>query len=726
MEDISKINNFLVIGSGVMGSGIAGHIANAGFTVHLLDIVPANASDRNILAKQAIEKMNTVRPENIKPGNLEDDLELIKEADWIIEAIIEKLPIKQSLYKILEQHCSEHCIISSNTSTIPLKSLVEGRTSLFKRNFLITHFFNPARYMQLLELVISEYTDPKIAIKVSEFIDIFLGKTIVNSNDTPGFIANRIGCYWLQVALSIALEMNIAIEEVDSLISKPIGIPSTAIFGLYDLIGIDVMKLISFSLAQSLDKADEFIQIANSNDILETLLKKGLLGRKVNGGFYRINKDQNGKKTKQVLDLKTLNYRDFKELGHSYSSVSIKDLFNNNLYVNKVLTKTLSYAASLIPEVTSDLTAIDQAMKLGYNWKYGPFELIDIIGSDLFKETLVKQNISVPKVLLELKERKFYENSTYFKAGNYVPIARPEGIIYLKDFNKIICQNHSCVIFDLKQDVALLKINTNVPILSVEIFKLIQEFFATQINQYKALIIRGGENNFSVGADLKYILDNINNLDLIEEYLSLGQKTMQLLKYSRIPIISALRGMSLGGGCELLLHSSMIVSHFEVAAGLVETNVGLVPSWGGCKELIQRANTESELVFAFKNIMSAKITSSAKELSQILNYQNIQISMNVNRVLSQARLAALNFKFFSDTRNTNKFNIDWDYVIHSMNLKEYDLVIANKLKLLFSIYDSTEENLFAKERSTFLELLKDKRTKDRIEYILKFKKKLEN
>ena len=476
----------IVIGSGVMGSGIAGQIANAGFKVHLLDIVPANATDRNILAKQAIAKVSSVKPENIIPENLEDDLNAFKTADWVIEVIVEKLELKRDLYKKLEQNCSASCIISSNTSTIPLSQLIEGRSEVFKQQFLISHFFNPPRYMPLMELVVSEFTKTEVIKKAADFLDIHLGKSIVRSNDTPGFIANRIGCYWLEVALSLAIEMGISVEEADSLLGKPVGIPNTAIFGLYDLIGIDLMQLISKSLIGSLRQDDDFIQVSKAHPIILKMIESGFTVRKGKGGFYRVIKDELGNKTKQVMDLKTGEYHLSKAIASPANN--LRELMDNNQYILRVLSKALSYAASLVPEVSDSLNEIDQAMKLGYNWKFGPFELIDIIGPSYFRQKLEEQNIQVPEILVKLGSKQFYQQNSYFTGSDYAPIKRAEGVIILKDFKSRapICQNNSAKVWDIGDGVAAIEFTSKMAMADHGVFNLIIEFFSNHVAGFKA------------------------------------------------------------------------------------------------------------------------------------------------------------------------------------------------------------------------------------------------
>ena len=720
------MKNIIVIGSGIMGLGIAEQISNAKFKVHLLDIAPEGIQDRNILAKQAISKSTSLTPNNIIPGNIEDDIDLFKSADWIIEVIIENLSIKKSLYEKLDQYCSSNCIISSNTSTIPLEKLIEGRSIKFKENFVITHFFNPPRYMPLLELIVSPFTKTSVIQEISQFIDIYLGKTIINSNDTPGFIANRIGCYWLETALSFAIEMNLSVEEVDSLFGKPLGIPKTAVFGLYDLIGIDVMQLIIKSLSNSLDKNDDFLKASQPHNIITKMINDGLIGRKGKGGFYRVIKNDNGNKVKQVIDLNTGIYKNTAELNIPTSSVS--EMFNNNEYISKVLSKILSYTCNLIPEVTTNLNDIDQAMKLGYNWKFGPFELIEMIGIDNFIEKLKLYNIKVPVFLIKSQGKVFYKNDTYFDGTNYVKIPRPKSIIYLKDFKNDppICYNDSAKIWNIGNEIATIEFISKMAIVDHNVFKLIIDFFDKYSKNFKSLIIANDQNNFSVGANLKFILDNIGNTSLIDEYLKLGQKAMMILKYSKLNIISALKGKALGGGTEFLLHSSAVAAHIETNSGLVETSVGLIPGWGGCKEMILRSNTEDDLIESFKNIILGKVSSSAYELQKMLQLDNFKVVMNSNRVLQESRNLALEGLTNSLNNLRKKINVEWDQIISNMNLIGYDKIIAYELAQLFANNHITENELLDQEREIFIKLLNNPLTQDRISYMLTYGKKLRN
>jgi 3-hydroxyacyl-CoA dehydrogenase len=540
MQAIKKI---VVIGSGVMGAGIAGHIASAGFQVYLLDIVPTNAKDRSVLAKEAIAKSLSLNPENIIPGNLEDDIEALQEADWVIEVIVEKLDLKKSLYDKLEQYCSSDCIISSNTSTIPLAQLIEGRR--FKQRFLITHFFNPPRYMRLLELVVNEVTAPEVIERVTSFMDVYLGKVVIKSNDRPGFIANRIGCYWLESALTIAIDMGLGVEEVDCWISAPLGIPKTGVFGLYDLIGIDTMQLIAKSLRASLHKNDDFILMSKDHPVVLKMLSEGFSGRKGKGGFYKITVDSSGNKIKEVIDLKTGEYRAIKDI--SFPQVGLKELINNNQYVLKLLSRVLSYAVSLIDDVSDSLNDIDQAIKLGYNWKYGPFELMDLIGLDYFRDKLKQQGFAIPQVLANASS--FYQGNKYLIRGGYEPITYPEGVVFLSS-SEVVFSNDSAKVLNLGDSIAAIEFTSKSAILDQGVFNLILRFFDNYAHKFKGLVMVGGSHNFSVGGDLKFMLKMAedSNWQAIEDYLTLGQKAMLALKYSSVPVVGGLKGLALGGG----------------------------------------------------------------------------------------------------------------------------------------------------------------------------------
>jgi 3-hydroxyacyl-CoA dehydrogenase len=421
MESIAKA---VVIGAGTMGSGIAGHLANAGVPVVLLDVVPEGAEDRNVVARSAVGRlldssppalMHPGKAELITIGNIEDDMAAIAEADWIAEAVVERLDVKQALYREIERHRKPGAMVSSNTSTIPLALLTEGMPVGLVRDFCITHFFNPVRYMRLLELVAGPQTRPEVTARLGEFCDLRLGKGVIPCRDTPGFLANRVGCYALQVAMVEALNHGLTIEEADAIVGRPMGIPKTGVFGLYDLIGLDLMLDVSKSLTAALPASDDFVTVAEGIPVMHDLVRAGHRGQKSGAGFYRIvgSKDD---PLREAVDLQTGHYRPA-ERPHLEAAIAgetqglralVESPDKYGRYAWHFLARTLSYAASLVPEVSDDPLAIDEAMKLGYSWTQGPFEMIDTLGVGWFVERLESEGMAVPSILQRARAGSLY------------------------------------------------------------------------------------------------------------------------------------------------------------------------------------------------------------------------------------------------------------------------------------------------------------------------------
>ena len=394
-----SIKKAAVVGAGVMGSGIAAQIANAGVPVILLDIVPDGQDDRNALANGALAKMAKADPapfmskramKLVQPGNLEDDLEKLADVDWIIEVVVEDLSIKRDLYAKLDKVRCPGSIVTSNTSTLPLNQLTEGLSQNFAKDFLITHFFNPPRYLRLLEVVAGPETRPDALEAIRSFGDRKLGKMVIQCKDTPGFIGNRIGVYWMQAAFTEAFDVNLSVEEADLAMGRPLGIPNTGIFGLADLVGIDLLPYVASSLRHALPKDDAFHAIDREQPRIRTMIENGYIGRKGKGGFYRLNKT-NGARVKEVMDLATGAYsparRPRLESVDAARKGGPRALFEGDepasVWAWRVMSKTLAYSVSLVPEIADDIPSVDAAMRLGYAWKWGPFELLDKIGPTL-------------------------------------------------------------------------------------------------------------------------------------------------------------------------------------------------------------------------------------------------------------------------------------------------------------------------------------------------------
>jgi 3-hydroxyacyl-CoA dehydrogenase len=418
-----EIKKVAVIGSGVMGSQIAAHITNAGVPVLLLDIVLKDQPDRNFLAKTAIEKLAKMDPAPfmhaknarlITAGNLEDDLAKLSDVDWVIEAVLENPQVKSDLYKKVDGVRKPGSIISSNTSTIPLNVLTGGQSEHFARDFLITHFFNPPRYMKLLELVTGPKTHAGAADTIRDFCDRNLGKGVVACKDTPGFIANRLGVFFIQCAVNAAFDLGLTVEEADAVFSKPTGMPKTGVFGLLDLIGLDLMPLIAKSFLATLPADDAYRAVNVAHPLIDKMIADGYTGRKGKGGFYRLNKSEGGK-VKESVDLKTGAYRASEKVKLATVEAAGKNLRalceaqdKIGKFAWTVLSQALSYAAALVPQIADDIVAVDAGMRLGFNWKFGPFELIDQLGAGWFAERLKAEGKTVPEFLQKAAAKSFY------------------------------------------------------------------------------------------------------------------------------------------------------------------------------------------------------------------------------------------------------------------------------------------------------------------------------
>lgn len=767
-----NIRKIAVIGAGVMGAGIAAHISNAGIPVYLLDIVPDSASNRNIIAETAIQKMLKTEPAPfmhknnarlITAGNIEDHLHLLAEVDWVIEAVIEQLHTKKSLYQKLESVCHKDCIISSNTSTLPLHLLVQDSPESFQQRFMISHFFNPPRYMRLLELVASPQTRPELLAAVSEFADVKLGKECVICKDTPGFIANRIGIYWLQCGLVEAISMGISVEQADAIMTA-FGIPKTGIFGLLDLIGLDLIPHILDSMKHALSPHDGLHEFIHLPELVQTMITNGYTGRKGKGGFYRLN-TTNGLRVKESINLGTGDYSLSKNVKPDAIEQGLTSLLTqtdaNTVYAWRVFSKTLSYAASLIPEISDDISSIDVAMREGYHWELGPFELMDKLGLKQFTEKLQAENQSLPPILN--RQENFYKlEDRELKAtdlnGRYHPIHRPEGVLVLSDIkrqNTLILGNSSASLWDIGNGVTCLEFHSKMNTLDMDIMDLINESIDKIQNEFTALVIYNDGINFSVGANLKLLIQSIHNSDweYVEQLIQKGQQTYQALKYALFPVVGAPSGLAMGGGCEILLHCDAIQAHAELYMGLVEVGVGLIPGWGGCKEYLRRwqqletrpKGPMPPIVSAFETIAMAKVSKSAIEAKEMLFLANTDgISINKSRLLADAKDKALalanNYtppKPFIYTSPGATARIVLDMGIKAFHFlgkaSKYDVEIAEHLANVLSGGDDaditapiTEEDILALECTAFVDLTKQTSTLARLEHMLKTGKALRN
>ncbi|MDX1528810.1 MAG: 3-hydroxyacyl-CoA dehydrogenase NAD-binding domain-containing protein [Gammaproteobacteria bacterium] len=673
---MKEIKKAAVIGAGTMGSGIASHLANAGVPVVLLDIVPDGANNRNVVAEGAVQRLSKSQPpalmqrsnaELITPGNIDDHLELIADADWIAEAVVERLDVKHALYKKIDVARRTDSMVSSNTSTIPLSLLTEGMSKALRESFCITHFFNPVRYMRLLEIVAGPSTRPEIIDALSRFCDLRLGKGVVPCRDTPGFLANRVGVYALQVGMVEAAKAGLTVEEADALMGRPMGIPKTGVFGLYDLIGLDLMEDVASSLESALPEGDAFHEVAAGIPLISTMIGQGYNGNKGKGGFYR-QRDTGGERVREAIDLNSGQYRLSErsildaalaaERSGLRALVTHDDKFGH--FAWRVLAKILSYAASLIPEVADDPLPVDEAMKLGYSWAKGPFEMIDDLGPAWFRQKILAEGIAVPEALKRVGEGSFYradnarlERFTY--SGKYAAVTRAPGVMRLGDISRAqspVASNSAASLWDVGDGVACVEFHTKANALSPESMALVAESLEIVEEEFKALLFYNDAPHFSVGFNLEFALTAAKEKAWarLDGALDAFQSACLACRYAPFPVVAAPAGMSLGGGFEVLLHCDALQAHANSNMGLVETLVGLVPSGGGCKQLLHRwtrdANNMDELLQGaletFAIIGMGKTASSPLEAMPLrLFEQRDRFSMNRDRLLAEAKSRAL-------------------------------------------------------------------------------------
>ncbi|ACI99343.1 3-hydroxyacyl-CoA dehydrogenase/enoyl-CoA hydratase family protein [Rhodospirillum centenum] len=780
-----EIRSAAVIGAGVMGSGIAAHIANAGIPVFLLDIVPqavkdGQGNDRSVVARTAVEKMLKTDPAPfmhrkaaglITPGNLEDDLDKLAGVDWIVEAIVENPAIKSDLYRKLDAVRKPGSVVSSNTSTIPLRILLDGQSEQFAQDFLITHFFNPPRYMRLLEIVKGERTRADAVEAVARFCDVALGKGVVTCKDTPGFIANRIGTYFMQAAVNEAIDGGLTVEEADAISGRPMGLPKTGTFGLIDLVGLDLMPLIAKSLLATLPADDDYRRIFRTSPVIERMIAEGYTGRKGKGGFYRQQKLPGGKRSREALDLGTGQYRPQQRT--ALESAGVKGLRalvdhpdKGGRYAWRVLSQALTYAADLVPQIADTVVEVDEAMRLGYNWKWGPFEMIDQLGTGWFAEKLAAEGKRVPELLAVAAGRPFYrvENGKLQFLGvdgDYRDVKRPDGVLLLSDVkraSKPVAKNGSAALWDIGDGVLCLEFTSKMNALDTDIMAMIRKAIETigngKAGPFKALVIHNESDNFSVGANLGLAMFavNIGLWPQIEAGTAEGQATYKALKYAPFPTVGAPSGMALGGGCEILLHCSAVQAHAESYIGLVEVGVGLIPGWGGCKELLTRATVNKKrpggpmppIAQVFETISTAKVAKSAFEAKELLFLRPTDgITFNRYRLLADAKKKALEMAAAYEPPQPVEIRLPGpsakmalEMAVEGFALQgkatPHDITVSKALAFILSGGNTditkpvTEDDLLALERDAFIGLVKTTQTIDRIEHMLETGKPLRN
>ena len=727
-----------------MGSGIAAHLCNANVPVTLLDLtteISEKARERIYKSRPPL-LIDKTRIDKIEVGNINDDFDVVKDADWVVEAVVERIDIKHNIYEKIFKSRKPGAIVSSNTSSIPIKILSEKLTDGEKKDFCITHFFNPVRYMGLLEIVKNENNDLDKINSLKKFCEHELGKGAIVCNDTPGFLGNRVGVFAMQVAMTEAFRMKLSIEEADAVFGRPMGIPKTGVFGLYDLIGIDLMADVLKSFIKELSKKDPFQEVAKEIPLISKLIQTGYTGRKGKGGFYRMNK-QNNQKILEAINLETGEYSPTKKIDLGIETVNLKLLIERKdkygEYAWSVISKIIKYASSLVPAITDKFNDIDEAMRLGFNWAMGPFEMLKSIGvKNFFNRIDSFENNNFLENLSKNKDENFYGERQKYTDIETLGKIKPKAIK--------VDKNKSADIYRFK-DFNIVEFTTKACALDYDSMDALKN--ATD----KPLIIINESMQFSAGVNLTYTMNFAEKGDFksIEKFIKYFQDTCKHLKYSDHPVISAPSGLVLGGGEEVAIQSNFVVSHTNIVMGLVETGVGLVPAGGGCKEVLWRWSQTEEAkkdpdyapLEVFNIIGYAKTATSTVE-AEPLKF----LKPEDKKIMNRNSLFEVSKKLIDENR---KFTPPKEclFNLSGKPLKEKMIKILEKLYNEKVIFDHgmevgkelanvlsggnttldktlTEDDLYKLELESFMRLIQTKKTQDRIKYTLATGKPLFN
>ncbi|MEW5322693.1 3-hydroxyacyl-CoA dehydrogenase NAD-binding domain-containing protein [Geobacillus thermoleovorans] len=792
-----RIRRAAVLGSGVMGSGIAAHLANVGIPTLLLDIVPRELTKeeeakgwtlehkqvRNRLANQALERLLKQKPaplmskDNIaliETGNFEDDFHRLMEVDWIIEAVVEKLEVKKEVFARVDEVRTPGTIVSSNTSGISIAAMAEGRSDDFKKHFLGTHFFNPPRYLKLLEIIPTEHTDPEVVAYMKTFGEDVLGKGVVMAKDTPNFIANRIGTYGLLVTVREMMQGGYSVGEVDSVTGPLIGRPKSATFRTLDVVGLDTFVHVANNVYENVEGEEK--EAFRVPEFMNTMLENGWLGSKSGQGFFV-------KQGKDILELNyvTMQYEPRKKLvtpavemakqakgaAAKLQTLVYADGDRAGTLLWNIIAPTLLYTARLVGEIADDIVAIDQAMKWGFGWEQGPFELWDAIGLEKSVRKMQAEGRGIPSWITDMLAdgaTSFYKTENgrlfYYAPGGYKTVEENEKVIHirrLKEARGVIKKNAGASLIDLGDDVALLEFHSPNNAIGADIVQMINEALEEVNRNYKGLVIGNQGKNFCVGANLAMMLMEAQDENFFELELAVRQFQQALLKmkYNPKPVVVAPFAMTLGGGAEVSLAASRIQAAAETYIGLVEVGVGLIPGGGGNKELyIKRLNSLPRGVdvdyvkiaaSVFETIAMAKVSTSAAEARELgfLNHRD-GITMNGDHLLYEAKQAVLSMYeegYRPPVRKKVPVAGESGYaamllgaqsMFHSGYISEHDLKIAKKLAYVLAGgkvpygTEVDEQYLLDLEREAFLSLIGEPKTQARMQHMLVKGKPLRN
>jgi len=793
-----SINKIAIIGSGIMGSGIACHFANIGVEVLLLDIVPNKLNEkekakgfvlndrivRNRIVNNALKNTLKSKPSpiyskkferRITTGNIEDDISKISEVDWIMEVVVERLDIKKQVFEKIEKYRTKGTIISSNTSGIPIKFMSEGRSEDFQKYFCGTHFFNPARYLKLFEIIPGPKTDNDVLSFLNIYAEQFLGKTPVIAKDTPAFIGNRIGVFGIQSLFHIVQNLKLSVEEVDKLTGPIIGRPKSATFRTVDVVGLDTLAHVANGIYENCPN-DEAHDLFKLPDFISTMLKNKWLGSKCGQGFY---KKEGGKIS--VLDLKTLKYNEkkkvkFDTLKQTKSIDNVIDRFEVLVkgkdkageFYRKNFTAMFAYVSNRVPEISDDLYKIDDAMKAGFGWEYGPFQIWDAVGVKFGIDLIKKEGLSFAKWVSEMIDNdinNFYSVrdgiSFYYDLSNksHVKIPGQDAFIKLDNIRKSkeVFKNSGVVIEDLGDGILNCEFRSKMNTIGSDVLAGLNKAVDLAEKNYQGLVIGNQGANFSVGANIGmiFMMAVEQEYDELNAAIKYFQDTMMRMRYSSIPTVAAPHGMTLGGGCELSMHADMIVAASETYIGLVEFGVGLIPGGGGSKEMAMRSSDSFQkndvelniLQEYFLTIGMAKVSTSGYEAFDlgILQKGKDKIIVNKDRQIATAKAYV---KLMSNQgytkpikRNDIKvlgkqalgmFLVGTDSMHASNFISQHDQKIANKLAYVMAGGDLSEPSMVSEqylldiEREAFLSLCTERKTLERIQHMLKTGKPLRN
>ncbi len=798
-----RINKVAIVGSGIMGSGIACHFANIGVEVLLLDIVPRELTEqekkkgltlenkqvRNRLVNESLQAALKSKPSpiyhkdfasRIKTGNLEDDISKVSQVDWIIEVVVERLDIKKKVFDNLEKHRKEGTLITSNTSGIPIKLMSEGRSEDFKKHFCGTHFFNPPRYLRLFEIIPGPETSKEVLAFLNEYGEKFLGKTSVVAKDTPAFIGNRIGIFSIMSLFHMVKEMDMTVEEVDKLTGPVIGRPKSATFRTVDVVGLDTLVHVANGLYEGVPN-DEQHELFKLPGFIQTMMDNKWLGSKTGQGFYKKVRNDDGSSDIKTLDLDTMEYRDnkrasFATLEQTKTIDKVEDRFKVLVngkdkageFYRKNLSALFAYVSNRIPEITDELYKIDDAMKAGFGWDHGPFQIWDAIG--------VQEGIEMMKAegyepaawvneMLESGSKSFYTvkegNSYYYDIPQKKQLKVPgqDAFIILDNIRKSkeVFKNSGVVVEDLGDGILNVEFRSKMNTIGGDVLDGLNKAIDLAEKEYQGLVVANSGKNFSVGANIGMIFmmaveQEYDELNMAIKYF---QDTMMRMRYSSIPTVAAPHAMTLGGGCELSLHADKVVAAAETYIGLVEFGVGVIPGGGGSKEMTLRASDTyqkddvelNRLREHFLTIAMAKVSTSAYEAFDlnILQKGKDIVVVNPDRQLAMAKKHCLLMAENGYTKPIQRkdvkvlgkqalgaFLVGTDQMLAGKYISEHDKKIANKLAYVMAGGDLSEASYVSEqylldlEREAFLSLTGERKTLERIEHMLKKGKPLRN